>query len=45
MKHYKSVEFLPNFQCQAPCKNVKPPYWRLSGDSSDGIFTSIWTAF
>jgi len=27
LKYYKSMEFLSNF-------NVKPPYWRLSGDGS-----------
>jgi len=34
MKHYKSVEFLSNFQCQAHCTNVKPPCWRFFGYGS-----------
>jgi len=24
MKHYQSVEFLSNFQCQPPCTQIKP---------------------
>jgi len=34
MKHYKFVEFLSNLNVKPPCTNVKPPYWRLSGDGS-----------
>jgi len=35
MKHYKLVEFLSNSNAQLPSgTNVKPPYWRLSGDGS-----------
>jgi len=33
-KHYKLVEFLSNLYVKPPCTNVKPPYWRLSGDGS-----------
>jgi len=42
MKHYMLVEFLLNLNVKpplherkAPSRNVKPPYWRLSGDGSD----------
>jgi len=41
LKHYKLVEFLSNLNVKTRCKNakppltnVKPPYWRLSGDGS-----------
>jgi len=41
MKHYKLVEFLSNLdvkpplhKCKDPRTNVKPSYWRLSGDGS-----------
>jgi len=35
MKNYKLVEFWSNLNAKRPCMNVKPPYWRLSGDGSD----------
>ena len=35
MKQYKLVEFFSNFNVKPPCTNLKPPYWRLSGDGSD----------
>jgi len=43
MKHCKSVEILSIFRVSSPpCtnpklpgRNAKPPYWKLSGDSSD----------
>jgi len=28
------VQFCQILECQAPCTNAKPPYWRLPGDSS-----------
>jgi len=41
MKYYKSVEFCQFLECQAPrnkpkapCRNAKPPYWKLSSDDS-----------
>jgi len=36
MKHYKSVSlsFYQILERQAPCTNVKPPYWRLLVDGS-----------
>ena len=33
-KQCKSVELLSNLNVKPPCTNVKPPYWRLSGDGS-----------
>ena len=39
IKHCKSTDFYQIFKCQALCTNVKPPFWRVSGDSSDTINT------
>jgi len=45
MNHYKSVEFLSNFQnFKPPCTNVKHPCWRLSGDGSIESIDLPWTA-
>jgi len=45
MKHYKSVEFLSNFRLSSPWRNVKPLYWRFSGDGSGPSQRSIWSVF
>jgi len=31
------MKFLSNFNVKPPCTNVKPLYWRLSGDGSAHI--------
>jgi len=35
-KYYKSVEFFKLQNVRPLCTDVKPPYWRLSGDDSGG---------
>jgi len=37
MKHCKSVEFLSNLYVKLTCTDVKPSYWRLSGDGSESV--------
>jgi len=48
MKQYKSIEFLSIFRVsstpvdtlEAPRRNAKPSYWKLSGDGSVSTFIS-----
>ena len=43
LKHYNVVEFLSIFSVEPPRTNLKPPYWKLSGDGSG--FVAILYSF